>query len=354
VSPKSKRSAAIFGAYGHTGRFVVRELGRRGFTGTLSGRDGAKLQTIERSPTWALQTAVIDDALSLDRAIDGAPVVINCAGPFGETAPALLDAAIRAGAHYIDITGEALVAIDTFEHYESQLDGEAFAALPAVGFFGALGDLLATVASGDFDRSDEITIAVGLDSWQPTLGTRLAGERRAGRRVVFRDGALHLRAPEDPIPTGEWEFAAPFGRQEVVGELTTVDVVTISRHLKTRDIHAFLNRTPIRDLSDPNMPPPEAVDASGRSAQQFMLDVVVRQGDQARRLTAHGRDIYAITAPIVAEAAERLLDGRFRCGGVGATAEIFDAEDFLGALVADGHLELTTGGAALPTASARS
>jgi hypothetical protein len=85
-----------------------------------------------------------------------------------------------------------------------------------------------------------------------------------------------------------------------------------------------------------------------------MLDVVVRQGAQARQLTAHGRDIYAITAPIVAEAAERLLDGRFRRGGVGATAEIFDAEDFLGALVADGHLELTIGGAALPTASARS
>jgi short subunit dehydrogenase-like uncharacterized protein len=56
--------------------------------------------------------AVIDDALSLERAIDGVPFVINCAGPFGETAPALLDAAIRTGAQYIDITGNSPRGLD--------------------------------------------------------------------------------------------------------------------------------------------------------------------------------------------------------------------------------------------------
>ena len=38
------RIVTVFGAYGHTGRFVVRELLKRGFTPILSGRDAAKLK----------------------------------------------------------------------------------------------------------------------------------------------------------------------------------------------------------------------------------------------------------------------------------------------------------------------
>jgi short subunit dehydrogenase-like uncharacterized protein len=41
--PASNRVIAVFGAYGHTARFVVAELGERGWTPVLSGRDAAKL-----------------------------------------------------------------------------------------------------------------------------------------------------------------------------------------------------------------------------------------------------------------------------------------------------------------------
>jgi hypothetical protein len=121
-------------------------------------------------------------------------------------------------------------------------------------------------------------------------------------------------------------------------------VVTISRHLATNKIDAFLNLAPIRDLADPSTPPPAAADADGRSAQIYCLDVLVRRGEETRRLAVHGRDIYAVTAPIVVEAVERLLDGRYRRNGLGTAGEIFDAGDFLRALEADGHLTLDGGG----------
>jgi hypothetical protein len=35
----SNRAVTVFGAYGHTGRFVVAELCRRGWAPILSGRD---------------------------------------------------------------------------------------------------------------------------------------------------------------------------------------------------------------------------------------------------------------------------------------------------------------------------
>src|SRR5258706_15120421 len=108
----ANRTVMAFGAYGHTGRFIVSELYRRGWTPILSGRDETKLQLIaEAYPPSAVRVASIASPASLDRAMADAGVVINCAGPFGETAPAVIDAALRAGIHYIDVTGERLVTL---------------------------------------------------------------------------------------------------------------------------------------------------------------------------------------------------------------------------------------------------
>jgi hypothetical protein len=335
----ANRTVAVFGAYGHTARFVVVEACQRGWTPILSGRDATKLQAIAAAHGGlAARVASIEDPASLDRAIAGAEVVINCAGPFGETAPALIDAALRAGIHYVDVTGETLVTINTFaryadtEPYASAVREAGIVIVPSMGFYGALGDLLATVAVGDWPSTDEIVLAVALDSWKPTRGTLLAGERRAGRRVVFTDHHLVIHAPDEPAPTGVWAFPAPFGVQEVVGEFSTVDVVTIPRHLNTAKISAWINRAPLIDLSAPTVSGPEAADASGRSAQIFLVEVVACRDGEERRAIARGRDIYAITAPIVMEAVERLLDGRIRSTGIAPAGQVFDAEDFLQAL----------------------
>ncbi|MGH9883249.1 MAG: saccharopine dehydrogenase, partial [Pyrinomonadaceae bacterium] len=42
----SNQTVTVFGAYGHTGRFVVSELRKRGWTPILSGRDEDKLSVI--------------------------------------------------------------------------------------------------------------------------------------------------------------------------------------------------------------------------------------------------------------------------------------------------------------------
>jgi hypothetical protein len=71
------------------------------------------------------------------------------------------------------------------------------------------------------------------------------------------------------------------------------------------------------------------------------VDVIVRSGSEERRATARGRDIYAITAPLVVEATERILDGRIATRGTAAPGEIFAARDFLDALdVEDFSVEL--------------
>lgn len=130
-----------------------------------------------------------------------------------------------------------------------------------------------------------------------------------------------------------------FAIWQPIGEFPTVDLVTMSRHLRATKITAYVNVAPIRDLRDPNTPGPEPVDESGRSAQIFLVEVVARRDDQKRSAIARGRDIYAITAPIVVEAAARIFDGNFKRKGIGAPAEIFDARDFLGTLAPE-HLRM--------------
>jgi hypothetical protein len=70
------------------------------------------------------------------------------------------------------------------------------------------------------------------------------------------------------------------------------------------------------------------------------MEVIARRGTEERRFIARGRDIYAITAPIVVEAAARILDGRFKAVGVVAAGEVFDAQDFLRSLQPDLSIEI--------------
>lgn len=325
----ANRTITVFGAYGHTGRFVVRELLERGLTPILSGRDAAKLQELGHAyPQLDLRAASVDDPASLDRALRDADAVINCAGPFIDTSAPMIDAALQARIHYLDVAAEQPAVLSVFERYSSIARDSGVVIAPAMAFYGAMGDLLATAAMGDWDSADEISIATALDSWHPTRGTRSTGERNPGRHYVFSKNKLE-RA--DPPPSRKWNFPPPFGEQDVVG-LALAETITIPRHLRAPEVRVYINLAPITDIRNPNTPAPTAADESGRSSQIFVMEAVARKGTTERRASVHGRDIYAITAPIVVEAAHRALNGQVNATGVVAAGQAFAAEDFLRSL----------------------
>jgi saccharopine dehydrogenase-like protein len=320
------RIVTVFGAYGHTGRFVVSELLKRGFTPILSGRDVAKLKEAGNAhPGSEVRVATVDDPASLDRALSGAVAVINCAGPFIDTAGPVIDAALRASIHYLDVAAEQAAVLAVFERFASAARDAGVVVAPAMAFYGGLGDLLATAAMGEWDAADEICIATALDSWKPTRGTRVTGQRNPGRHFIFSNNKLE-RA--DPPPARKWNFPPPFGPQDVVG-LSLAETITISRHLATPEIRVYINLAPIADIRDPDTPAPTAADETGRSSQIFAMEAIARRGSAERRAVARGRDIYAITAPIVVEAAHRVVNGLAKKTGVVAAGEVFAAQDFL-------------------------
>ncbi|MGW3248076.1 saccharopine dehydrogenase family protein [Streptomyces sp. NPDC001070] len=326
---------SVFGAYGHTGRFVVAQLLDRGFVPILSGRDADKLKVLAASESGLdAVPASVEDPASLDRALAGAAAVVNCAGPFATTAAPVIEAALRAGIPYVDVAAEIEANADTFAHFTDRAQAAGAVIVPAMAFYGGLGDLLTTAAMGDWTAADEVHIAYGLNSWHPTAGTRAAGavsrQRRDGRRVRYSNGRLEYR--HDAPPTLTWPFPGPMGPRAVIGEFTMADVVTVPSHLSVPEVRTYMTTEAARDLSAPDTPPPAPADEHGRSAQTFLVDVVVRSGGSERRAVAKGQDIYAVTAPLVAEAVDRILTGRTTTVGVASAGAIFDAPDFLRAL----------------------
>jgi hypothetical protein len=329
----SSQAVTVFGAYGHTGRFVVSQLCKRGWTPILSGRDANKLNaTAAEHPGSEVRVASVDNPESLDRAISGAGAVINCAGPFLDTAAPIIEAAIRSGIHYLDVAAEQAAVLAVFDRFASAARDAGIVVAPAMAFYGGLGDLLATAAMGGWDSADEICIAVALDSWKPTRGTRLTGERNPGRHFIFSNNRLE-RA--DPPPPRKWKFPPPFEGQDVVG-LSLAETITIPRHLRTPEVRVYINLKPITDIRNPDTPAPTAADESGRSSQIFVMEAIARKGNAERRAIVRGRDIYAITAPIVVEATHRILNGLVKASGVLAAGEAFDAPDFLRSLSPEG------------------
>ncbi len=329
-------AVAVYGAYGHTGRFIVAELLRRSLRPILSGRDELKLNALAAArPGTADRAASVEDPTALDGAMEGASAVINCAGPFATTATPVIEAAVRKGIPYVDVAAEIEANLDTFERHDDEARERGITIVPAMAFYGGLGDLLATAAMADWEKADEICVAYGLSGWVPTLGTIVAGQvsrdRRGGMRIAHVNGQLQLSA--DAPPLSEWTFPAPIGRQAVVEEFTMADTVT---HLDVPRIRSFMTTAAVSGLRSEPQP---GAEGQGRPPERFVVEVVARKEGVERRVAASGQDIYATSAPLAVEAVTRLLDSAVRKPGVHTAGQAFDARDFLAALSPE-HLSI--------------
>jgi hypothetical protein len=311
---------AVYGASGHTGKFVMAELLRRGLPVVAVGRNISRVP-----PGVTARIATIDDPVALDRAFADCAVIINCAGPFLDTASPIIEAALRVGSAYVDVTAEQASALASFEQFDERARAAGVAVMPAAGFYGGLADLLASALAGHHAIED-MTVAIALDHWWPTEGTRKTGECNRVPRVIVENGSL-VPMPL-PATTAQWTFELPHGAQTMEA-MPFSEIITISRHLPVRNLRAYLNRSSLGEIRDATTSVPVAVDALGRSAQQFAIEVVATDSMGTRRAWARGQDIYAVTAPLVVEAAARMLQPSFDRSGAISLGASFDAEDFL-------------------------
>ncbi|MGW6199522.1 DUF5938 domain-containing protein [Kribbella sp. NPDC055110] len=108
----ASKPVVVYGASGYTGRLVCEYLRQYHVPFIAAGRDEAKLKASMESHVPGIETAdyeiaaVDHDVAALTELFTGASVVLNTVGPFSELGPAAVEAALAAGAHYTDTTGE--------------------------------------------------------------------------------------------------------------------------------------------------------------------------------------------------------------------------------------------------------
>ncbi|MGC8518323.1 MAG: saccharopine dehydrogenase NADP-binding domain-containing protein [Steroidobacteraceae bacterium] len=325
-----KPAIAVYGATGHTGQFVLRELERRGHPIVAIGRHPVPKaeDALGAVPVRWLQSRC-DDADALDAALREVDAVINCAGPFLDTAPAVIESALRAGIHYFDVTAEQRSARQSLATYDDDARNRGTVVVPAVAFFGGLADLLATELTCGAETIEQIAIGVALDFWHPTPGTRTTGERNTARRLIVTDGRFAPLA--HPPEIRQWTFPAPFGVQQMRA-VPLAEIVTIRRHIAARNVCSYMSTAPLRDLADPHTPPPMATDPSGRSSQRFVMEVRADLDEHRAAIAVAGQDIYAVTAPIVVEACLQVLQNPPAMGGTFAPGELLDTRAIFSAL----------------------
>jgi short subunit dehydrogenase-like uncharacterized protein len=327
-----ENSIVIYGAYGHTAKFIISQLYQQGYKPILCGRNFEKLSRVSREyANLKIKVADINQPASLDNAFENAKIIINCAGPFLDTAEPIIQSALRLGKHYIDLSAEQKAVLDIFENYSEKAKQSEVVIIPAAAFYGGLGDLLSTVLTQGWNDVDEITIYVGLDSWHPTKGTRLTGQRNHYQRFIFAGKRLQPLQQSQPI---SWNFPHPINTKDMVA-VPLSEIITISRHINVNSINTYLSQNSIEDIRNAETPEPIPVDKKNRSSQHFCMEVLATKGNTTRRVTAQGKDIYAVTAPLVVEAVVRILSGKTNKTGVTTMGETFDSISFLKSLHTD-------------------
>ncbi len=123
----------IYGATGYSGQLIVERAVKVGMKPVVAGRSQSKVEALAKQHGLDYRVFSIDMLRESDALIGQMDLVLNCAGPFSQTAEVVIQACLKQQAHYIDITGE----IDVFE-YAASLDDAAenrsVVLCPGVGF----------------------------------------------------------------------------------------------------------------------------------------------------------------------------------------------------------------------------
>ena len=137
----------LWGATGYTGRLVTDALVQIGERPVLAGRDAARLRQLSDSHD-RLETAVADveHTGSIEKLLDEGDVLVSTVGPFTLFGKAALDAAVSAGAHYIDSTGEPAFMRDVFSVSGPLAQRRGTTLLTAFGYDYVPGNVAAAAA----------------------------------------------------------------------------------------------------------------------------------------------------------------------------------------------------------------
>jgi len=171
---KEKKPVVVYGANGFSGRLVVEFLREFNIPFIAAGRSRARLEEV-MSRVPGIETADYEIAETggssdeLTKLFSGTRVVCNTVGPFIYNGPRVVEAALNAGCHYVDIGGEQAWLRQVSEKWGECFAKRGLLAAPATAFMSAVSDSAARLCleQGAIDTLEILTMFKG----NPTFGS---------------------------------------------------------------------------------------------------------------------------------------------------------------------------------------
>lgn len=143
------KPVVVYGASGYTGRLICEYLRQYGVPFVAAGRDEGRLKDSMASNVPGIETAdhevreVEHSVEALTELFRGASVVCNTVGPFSKWGPEVVEAALAAGVHYTDPTGEQDWLITCAEKYGADFAAAGLLLAPGIAQMYTTGEIAA-------------------------------------------------------------------------------------------------------------------------------------------------------------------------------------------------------------------
>lgn len=332
----------IYGANGYTGELIAREAAKRGLSPILSGRSQNKIEPLAKELGLTFRTFSLEDKKSLEYTLKEVDFALHCAGPFSLTADRMVEACLRTGRHYLDITGEIAV-FEKMARLDEQAKDKGIMIMPGVGFDVVPSDSLARHLKNRLPEATELTLAF-YGMGKMSHGTRATMTLNAGQGgAIRRDGAI-VSVPA-AWKTREIDFGAARKRAVTIpwGDVATafystgipnVEVYTVvpEQALKllkaSRYLGWFLKTEFVQNFLQKQIP------AGGPNEQERATGKTLLWGEagdaQGNKVVSRmeGPEGYDFTVQTALKICERILNGDF-CHGFQTPAKCYGAEMIL-------------------------
>jgi len=198
----------LLGATGFTGRLAAERLavlqqrarseGRPFSTWAVAGRDRGRLDGVVAAlppcdpPPEVVAGVDVHDVGSLARLAARTRVLLNAVGPYTETAPAVIDACVRTGTHYADLSGELPLLRRVVDGFHEPARAAGCQVVQLAGWEALPPDLVALHAC-------RAATGAAPGAWGPGAG---ASVQRVDVSVRFDQVPAGLRSLSDAVSAG--------------------------------------------------------------------------------------------------------------------------------------------------------
>lgn len=301
----------IYGAYGYTGFLICEQAQHTDLAFILAGRNTENLHSLASTLNRPYRTfALSDTPQTIDTALTGVSAVLNCAGPFHRTALPLMQACIRNGAHYLDISAER----DSYLHAQNLDDDARRAGVMLMPGCGS-SVMLACLAQHVIERMEAplLSIAIALQVSGPmSRGSVVSVQEADIVRKGEVTGGSSLQATSGAESTTTFDFgdgkggvecvAARLPEELTIGKLAGVDSESVRTYVRVSGETTFPEGS-LDELSSGPGPVERA-----ENPYRAVVEVTASDG-HVERAVLHTVNGYTFTSIASVEAAKRVLAG---------------------------------------------